>query len=352
MKRIKVLVVDDSAFMRLTIKQMLEQAPDIEVVDVARDGQEGVEKAIALQPDVVTLDINMPRMDGLTALHHITSNTRARVLMISSLTQAGAITTLEALALGAVDFVAKPDGTISLGIGKLTEEIINKVRAVAKARVRMASAPRRKDVRENKRVSAKAIDLDWVVMIGVSTGGPRTLEDILPAFSRDLPAGIVVVQHMPPRFTTSLANRLDQCCGFLVREAQEGMRLHNGLAVVAPGGQQLLFRREGRALVCHLSPKPEDAQFRPSVNVTMHALMETFDPRQSIGVLLTGMGDDGADAMVELKRRGGWTVAESEETAVVWGMPRAAIVRGGAAEVAPSYRIADLIQKKIGGGVR
>ncbi|KYH31582.1 protein-glutamate methylesterase/protein-glutamine glutaminase [Neomoorella mulderi] len=349
MKPIRVLVVDDSAFMRRVIRQILEGAPDIEVVDVARDGQEGMEKAITLQPDVVTLDINMPRMDGLTALQHITLKTTAKVVMISSLTQEDALITFEALELGAVDFIAKPDGTISLGISRLADEIIGKVRAAAKARLPKRT-PGRRVSRVEKQIPVTTItDLDWVVLIGVSTGGPRTLEDILPHLPGDLPAGVVVVQHMPPRFTASLAQRLDQYCKLHVCEAREGMKLSNGLAVFAPGGYHLMFRQQGGGITCYLSLRPEDAQFRPSVDVTLHALMETYDPKRTIGVLLTGMGDDGADAMVELRRRGGWTVVESEETAVVWGMPRAAIERGGADVVAPSYQIADIIRRKVGG---
>ncbi|MBC7324004.1 MAG: response regulator, partial [Moorella sp. (in: Bacteria)] len=261
------------------IRQILEGAPDIEVVDVARDGQEGVEKAITLQPDVVTLDINMPRMDGLTALQHITSKTTAKVVMISSLTQEDALITFEALELGAVDFVAKPDGTISLGISRLADEIISKVRAAAKARVRRRT-PGRRVPRVEKQVAEKQVavtsiaGLDWVVMIGVSTGGPRTLEDILPHLPGDLPAGVVVVQHMPPRFTASFAQRLDQYSKLHVCEAREGMKLSNGLAVIAPGGYHLMFRQQGGGITCYLSLRPEDTQFRPSVNVTLHALME------------------------------------------------------------------------------
>ncbi|WP_422879785.1 CheB methylesterase domain-containing protein [Neomoorella thermoacetica] len=160
---------------------------------------------------------------------------------------------------------------------------------------------------------------------------------------------MVVVQHMPPRFTASLAQRLDQYSKMHVCEAREGMKLSNGLTVIAPGGYHLMFRRQGGAVSCYLSLRPEDVEFRPSVNVTLRALMEAFDPKRTIGVLLTGMGDDGADAMVELRRRGGWTVAESEETAVVWGMPRAAIERGGADVVAPSYQIVDIIRRKVRG---
>ncbi|MDK2855917.1 MAG: two-component system, chemotaxis family, protein-glutamate methylesterase/glutaminase [Bacillota bacterium] len=343
---VRVLVVDDSAFMRMAIRRILEEAPDIKVVDVARDGVEAVEKAVSLQPDVVTLDINMPRMDGLTALFHITAQTRAKVVMISSLTQEDALTTLEALHLGAVDFVPKPDGTVSLGIGRLAREIVDKVRAAARARTPVRH--RHEPVRKERHTLGPALGLDRVVFIGVSTGGPQTLEEILPELPADLAAAVIVVQHMPPRFTSSLAARLDQYCRLTVREAEEGMEVHNGLVLVAPGGQHLLFRRQGGKLICRLSHQPEDSDFKPSVGVTLQALMAAFDPRRTIGVMLTGMGDDGADAMAELRRRGGWTVVESEETAVVWGMPRATIERGGADAVEPSYRIAETIWRKVG----
>lgn len=347
---IRVLVVDDSAFMRLVIKQILEEAPDIQVVDVARNGYEAVEKAIRLRPDVVTLDVNMPHMDGLTALAHITAQTDARVVMISSLTQKDAAATLEALHLGAVDFVPKPDGTISLGLGRLGREIVEKVRVAARARVTGRRRPivipkEQRSLGEG--TSVETAGLDRVVHIGVSTGGPRTLEEILSQLPGDLPAGVIVVQHMPPRFTASLAVRLDRASQLTVREAEEGMEVRNGLVLVAPGGRHLLFKRQEGKLICHLSLQPEESTLKPSVGVTLRSLMEVFDSRRIIGVILTGMGEDGADAMVELRKRCGWTIAESEETAIVWGMPRAAIERGGADVVEPSYRIAEAILRKV-----
>ncbi|QGP90881.1 Chemotaxis response regulator protein-glutamate methylesterase [Neomoorella glycerini] len=349
MKRIKVLIVDDSAFMRRVLRQILETAGDIEVLDVARDGLEGVEKALLLQPDVVTLDINMPGMDGLTALHYIVTGTQARVVMISSLTQEDALATFEALELGAVDFVAKPDGTVSLGINRLAGEIVSKVRAAARARVRRGARRWTAPARKKPHGFHSVNKMDWLVVIGVSTGGPRTLEDILPQLPAGLQAGVVVVQHMPARFTASLASRFNQHCPFRVEEAGEGLPVEPGMAVIARGGYHLLFLNMNEKLCCHLSSSPENTAFKPSVNVTLQAAMECFVPDRIIGVLLTGMGDDGADAMLELRRRGGFTIAESEETAVVWGMPRAAIERGGASVVAPSYKIADIIKQKVGG---
>lgn len=346
MKKIRVLVVDDSAFMRRALTQILESAGDIEVVDTARDGEEGLAKALVLQPDVVTLDINMPRMDGLTLLYHLVEKTKVRVVMVSSLTQEGALITLEALALGAVDFVAKPGGTVSLGIKRLSEEIITKIRTAARARPRRP-VTRAKPVPPRGSPARVPADLKWLVVIGVSTGGPRTLEEILPYLPPDLPAGIVVVQHMPPPFTSSFAQRLDHQCQLKVREAVEGLKVEAGTVTIGRGGFHLVFRQTKQGLSCQLALEPQNALFRPSVDVTLKAAMEAYDPRRIIGVLLTGMGDDGAAAMAELRRRGGYTVAESEETAIVWGMPRAAIERGGAEVVAPSYRIAQIIEEKV-----
>lgn len=350
-KKIRVLVVDDSAFMRRALAQILESAGDIEVVGTARDGEEGVVKALELQPDVVTLDVNMPKMDGLTALCHLVEKTRARVIMVSSLTQEGAAVTLEALALGAVDFVAKPGGTVSLGIKNLADEIVYKVRTAAQARVRRRPAVRSAPpgVQQRPAAPAELPGLEWLAVIGVSTGGPRTLEEVLAQLSPRLPLGVVVVQHMPPHFTLSFAQRLDRVCAVKVEEASEGAKVEAGKVIVARGGYHLHLRKSGGELRCHLSLRPEGTLFRPSVEVTMRSAMEAFCPQRVIGILLTGMGDDGAEAMVELRRRGGYTIAESEETAVVWGMPRAALERGGAEVVAPCYKIPAIVERKVRG---
>ncbi len=344
-----MLVVDDSAFMRRALAQILEAAGDIEVVGTARDGEEGVAKALELQPDVVTLDVNMPQMDGLTALCHIVDRTRARVVMVSSLTQEGAEVTLEALALGAVDFVAKPGGTVSLGIKNLAEEIVYKVRAAARARVRgrPAARPDATAARQKPAAPAGLPGLEWLAVIGVSTGGPRTLEEVLIRLSPRLPLGVVVVQHMPPHFTLSFAQRLDRVCAVKVEEASEGAKVEAGKVIVARGGYHLHLRESGGGLRCHLSHRPEGTLFKPSVEVTMRSAMEAFSPQRMIGILLTGMGDDGAEAMAELRRRGGFTIAESEETAVVWGMPRAALERGGAEVVVPCYEIPAILERKV-----
>lgn len=356
-KKIRVLVADDSAFMRRCLKDILESEEDIEVIDTARDGREAVEKTRKLYPDVVTLDINMPHMDGLNALQHIMSLAPCPVVIISSLTTEGALTTLEALELGAVDFVAKPGGTISLGIKQLADEIVAKVRAAALSNRKLIGRAKfsRKSAGEIKRQDASGKINEWilkdeiVVIIGVSTGGPKTLMEILPRIPSDFLGAVLVVQHMPPAFTESFAKRLDQYCNLPVREASDGTAVEPGTITIAKGGWHLVVERDAGklGLKVRLTREPEEALYKPSVNITMKSVLENMDGRNIIGVLLTGMGDDGADMMVEIRKKGGFTIAESEETAVVYGMPRAAIERGGADIVAPAYKIGDIISKKV-----
>ncbi|MBC7324254.1 MAG: chemotaxis response regulator protein-glutamate methylesterase, partial [Moorella sp. (in: Bacteria)] len=347
--------VDDSAFMRQVLRGILEAEPDIEVCGVARDGMEAVEKAVGLQPDVITMDVNMPGMDGLVALKRILERVPARVIMVSSLTQEGADITVEALRLGAVDFVAKPGGSISLSIKHVADELVHKVRAAATARgsrptrtmsVRALQPPPAPATGTAQAKLPHAAPPRYLVVIGVSTGGPRTLDEIVPRLPGDLLYATIIIQHMPPGFTLSLARRLDATANLKVLEASDGHKIVSGEAVVGKGGYQLKLASSGGHLICRLDTEP-GVVHKPSVNVTLRSAMEAFDPGRIIGVLLTGMGDDGADAMVELRRRGGFTVAESEETAVIFGMPRAAIKKGGAEVVAPSYRIAEIVEERL-----
>ncbi|AEM79562.1 protein-glutamate methylesterase/protein-glutamine glutaminase [Thermoanaerobacter wiegelii] len=356
-KKIRVLVVDDSAFMRKCLKDILENEEDIEVIDTARDGNEAVKKAVELRPDVITLDINMPVMDGLTALQYIMSLAPCPVVIISSLSTEGALTTFEALELGAVDFVAKPGGTISLGIKQLADEIVSKVRIAALSNKELISSPRtfKKSLKRKKyditgkTYENKIVKNEIVVVIGVSTGGPKTLMEILPYLPSDFPAAVLVVQHMPPGFTQSFAQRLDQSCNLKVKEAEDRAIVEPGTIIIARGGWHLVLERDSRSskLITKLTQKPEEALYKPSINVTMKSVLENVDGRNIIGVLLTGMGDDGADMMVEIRKRGGLTIAESQETAIVYGMPREAVERGGAEIVAPAYKISDILLKKV-----
>jgi two-component system chemotaxis response regulator CheB len=348
MRVVRVLVVDDSAFMRRQLTRILEADPELEVVGIARNGEEAVEKTKALEPDVVTLDINMPVMDGLTALTYIMMERPTPCLMVSSLTQEGALATFEALELGAVDFVPKPSGTISVDIDTQAEEIVQKVRAAARARPRggrrkIVSRSEREEIerRPTPRVTGSSTG---VVAVGVSTGGPQTLLEILPFLPADLSAPVLIVQHMPPSFTGPLAKRLNDACAIQVKEAEQNEPLLPGWGYVAPGGYHLTVAQStlGRGPVARLSDRPRGYSFCPSADVLLESVARVCGPR-SVGVLLTGMGSDGADGMVRIRQAGGFTIAESEETAVVFGMPREAIERGGAQVVAPAPKIADHI---------
>lgn len=351
--RIKVLIVDDSALMRRALKEIIMTDSSLEVVGTARDGQDAIEKVHDLNPDVVTMDINMPVMDGLTSMQHILSDyPEMPVLMVSSITEEGALTTFEALELGAFDYVLKPSGTVSSNIHIVGREIIQKIKLAYKSvnkksirdriQRRSSVAPAKRFTPVNKVTTTKNKELSKVVVIGISTGGPGTLMEVLPMLPQDLKAAVIIIQHMPPTFTSSFAKRLDGACRIPIKEADAGDVLQNGRGYLAPGGYQMVLRGE----TIRLSSSPKTI-FMPSVNVTMEAVLDTYGGKNVVGVLMTGMGDDGADAMVKIRKAGGITIAEDESTAVVFGMPREAIERGGAEIVVPSYKIADAIIKAV-----
>lgn len=351
--RIKVLIADDSALMRKALKEIILTDPELEVVGTARDGHDAVEKVKELKPDVITMDINMPIMDGLTSMQHILNDfPEVAVLIVSSLTTEGALTTFEALELGAFDYVAKPSGTVSSNIHVVGREIIQKIklgyknsnRKSIRDRIKRLSTAARKTIPETRTIIPRSSGLSKIVVIGISTGGPGTLMEVLPILPSELKAALIVIQHMPPSFTSSFAKRLNDACRFPFKEAEAGDILQDGRGYLAPGGYQLLVRRKGDMLRLSNSPK---TVFMPSVNVTMESVLDAYGGKNVIGVLMTGMGDDGADAMVKIRNAGGVTIAEDESTAVVFGMPREAIERGGAEIVVPSYRIPDEILKAV-----
>lgn len=343
----KILVVDDSALMRKLLREIFEKE-GFEVL-TARNGVEAIEINNNFQPDLITLDINMPEMDGLTALSHIMIQRPVPVIMVSSLTEEGALATFEALNLGALDYVTKPGGTISLNIDKIRDELIFKVNAALKSRLRTGQLIRKIRAEREKLTKPKSEPLlsqnEGVVLIGVSTGGPRTLEEILPELPEDFPLPVVVAQHMPATFTKSFAERLNAVCKLNVTEVNRPLPLERGNIYIGKGeADVVIVRRTDKLMV---QPKPENPKFlwHPSVEVLGRSALENIDSKRIIAVMLTGMGYDGSDAFAEIKKRGGKTIAESEETAVVFGMPRELIEKDGATVILPAQEIARQIIK-------
>lgn len=368
---LKVLVVDDSALMRKHLTTLLK-AEGFEV-QIARTGREALTELSFFKPDVVTLDINMPEMDGLTALAHIMTERPTPTVMVSSLTERGALATLEALALGAVDYIAKPGGTISLSIDAISSSIVQKVRAASEARIRgragrgdrataampaalsasaSAAASARaslvKDAAPRKRTYPVSGSPFGLVLIGVSTGGPRTLEEVLPFLPANLPWPVLVAQHMPPSFTASLAARLNGLCPLEVREGASMEELQPGRIYIARGGCDMVVAQRGSKLVIVNRPESPAHTWHPSVELLVQSAAELVPAEKLIAVQLTGMGHDGAQAMTELRKAGGRTIAESDETAVIFGMPAELIKRGGAECILPSGKIAQQIRQWIG----
>ncbi len=343
-----MLVVDDSAFMRRVISDLLSGEPDLEVVGTARDGQEGLEKAQALAPDVITLDVEMPRMSGLEMLERLMAVNPLPVVMVSSLTRPNADVTVRALQLGAVDFVPKPSGTISLDMHKVREELCRKVRAAARAPrsalVRCAPARRQPAGpapygHKPGRPGGPARSLSRVVVIGASTGGPSALMEVIPRLPADFPGGLLVVQHMPALFTRYLAEHLDAASALAVREAREGDELRDGLCLVAPGGRHLVLAADGRVA---LDDSPPQHGVRPAVDVTLESVARSWDGDVLVAIL-TGMGMDGARGTRAVKARGARVVAQDEATCVVYGMPRAVVEMGLADHVVPLQEIAGVL---------
>jgi len=337
----KILVVDDSALMRRQLSAMLAAAGDFEV-RTARNGSEAVAENLRFEPDVVTLDINMPEMDGMTALSLIMAQRPVPVVMVSSLTEQGALATFEALNLGAIDYVTKPGGTISLSLADVRDELVRKVNAALRARLRPRSTPPRQAVTAARPplAASAANPAAGLLLIGVSTGGPRTLEEILPLLPADYPLPVLVAQHMPPAFTRTFADRLNGMCALQVVEAASPMPVQAGCVYIAKGGaDMLLTERAGRLTVL---PRPESADYlwHPSVALLARSALALLPASQLTAVMLTGMGNDGADEFAEIRRQGGRTIAESEDSAVVFGMPGELIARNGASMVLPAGRIA------------
>ncbi|TDK35032.1 chemotaxis response regulator protein-glutamate methylesterase [Rhizobium deserti] len=354
---IRLLIVEDSALMRKLLGQIFVAEGDFEV-EFARNGTEALNIIQTFKPDVVTLDIHMPSMDGLTCLDRIMLEHPCPVVMVSSLTEEGAEETLAALEIGAVDFIAKPSGAISLKMDELAPPLVEKVRLAAAVRIR-----RSRRLAERVRMaqggvpvvrrpvagpSPGASSVPGLVLIGTSTGGPPALDAVLSRLPADFPWPVVVAQHMPGSFTGPLARRLDKICPMTVTEVTGQTRLTAGNIYIARGDADILVSKRGGSLVAMVAPESPAYRWHPSVERLVQSALKHVPPGDLIGVMMTGMGNDGAAAMAELKASGGRTIAEAEETAVVWGMPGELVRLNGASVIRPLNEIGDHLVGWIG----
>lgn len=335
-KRIKVLIVDDSALVRRMLTEMLSSDPSITVLGAAHDAYDAREKIKALNPDVLTLDVEMPRMDGLTFLRNLMRLRPMPVIMVSSLTDRGAEVTLDALSIGAFDYLSKPKIDLAATLGDYKEELIAKVKAAASARLRSpsASAAATADVVLAKRAPQRQLrTTERIIAIGASTGGTEAIKDVLIHLPPDTP-GIVITQHIPKLFSGAFARRMDSICQLSVCEAEDGQQVLRGHAYIAPGDKHLRLVRDGARYVCRLDEGPPVNRHKPSVDVLFRSVAQEAG-RNAIGVILTGMGKDGAVGLKEMRDAGSRTIAQDEATSIVWGMPGEAVAVGAAADVLP-----------------
>jgi two-component system chemotaxis response regulator CheB len=340
----KVLIVDDSALMRKLLTNLLSSDPEIEVVGTAMDAFAARDKIKLLKPDVITLDIEMPKMDGITFLSNLMRLHPMPVVMISTLTQQGAELTMRALDLGAVDFVSKPKVDLNHSLDDYAGEITHKVKTAARASVKqLVRNKQNPDVQSSipKKKSGGDIGFeatDQVIAIGASTGGTEAIKEVLMKIKPNTP-GIVITQHIPPVFSKSFADRMDQCCEISVCEASDGQQILPGHAYIAPGDKHMEVVRDGARYRCRLLDTAPVNRHKPSVDVLFDSVAENVG-RNAVGVILTGMGKDGAVGLKRMREAGAQTIAQDEKTSVVWGMPQAAIDVGGADKVLPLQNIA------------
>ena len=347
MSKIRVLVIDDSALMRQLITQILSEDPDIEVVGSAGDPYQARRKLLSLEPDVLTLDVEMPRMDGLTFLGKLMRSRPMPVVMVSSLTEKGCNTTLQALELGAVDFVAKPRIDVVDGMATISAEIIDKVKIASRAQVSRQSPTEKQSTKTRPFNSNEALitSTHKVIAIGTSTGGTQALSHILPMLPPDTP-GIVAAIHMPPGFTKRYAKRLNEACQLEVREAVDGDAIIPGRVLIAPGSYHTSVCRSGARYITRITDDEPVHQFRPSVDVLFQSCAR-YVGSNALGVILTGMGSDGAEGLLAMRNAGARTIAQDEATSVVFGMPKQAITLGGVESVLPLNDIPDGILSQL-----
>ncbi len=357
MSKRKILIIDDSAFTRKVLSTIIEEDGRLELVGTAKNGKEGLEMALALDPDVVSVDVEMPIMNGLTMIKELMSKKDIPIVVVSSLTKEGAKETIQALEYGAFDFIAKPSSIFGLKSEEVFAEYAEKLytAAMTKKQTGMAAA-KKQEIRSVPRFEAPLKPLDKkksqraavkLVAIGTSTGGPKALPDVLMQLPADFPAGIVIVQHMPPGFTKSLAGRLDQLSAIHVKEAEDGEQIMEATAYVAPGDRHLKVVEKLGKYYVELDDGPKKGPHKPAVDVMMSSLAK-LPPRKLIAVIMTGMGSDGCDGMEELKKANNThIIAQDEASCVVYGMPRAVVQKKLADEIVPLSQIAQAIKNKL-----
>ncbi len=339
--KIRVLVVDDSLLMRKIISDSIDSDPALEVIDKAKNGKEALEKIFSLKPDVVTLDINLPLLDGISVLEEVMKKLPTRIIMLSAYTREGTSATMRALELGAIDFITKPSGEISLDIYKLKEEIVSKIKLAAKVEPGKFGP-----VKTFPSEPRGANPLKKLVIIGASTGGPKAVLDIMHNIPSGLPAAFLIVQHMPKGFTLSFAERISWQGAVKAKEAEDGDALLANKCFVAPAGYHLILEKSHAGLRLRLNQKPYVNFVRPSIDVTMDSAVDTFG-RNTIGVILSGMGKDGTEGCRKIKERGGTVIVQDEQTSVVWGMPKMVYTANLADKILPVSQIADAVTREI-----
>jgi two-component system chemotaxis response regulator CheB len=349
MKKIKVLIVDDSAFMRKILTDILSDSSQIEVAGTAKNGEDALKQIEVLRPDIVTLDVEMPIMDGITALGHIVERFKIPVVMLSSLTQEGADLTIKALELGAVDFITKPTSIFKINTEEIKQELIDKVVGASKVSVTRVSKINR-EVKPIKHATAnkRSSRIKNIIAIGTSTGGPRALQSVVPVIPSDVEAAVLIVQHMPVGFTKSLADRLDTMSEIDIKEAEDGDVLEPGRGYLAPGGYQMEIEKRAGNYVIRLDDSRVVSGHRPSVDAMLYSLVNQ-NIKNTIGVIMTGMGSDGADGLNKLKGNGKVKIiAQDEASCVVYGMPGSAVKNNSVDVIVPLNQITNEIMKAMG----
>ena len=339
----RVLVVDDSAYVRKVVTQMLSRSPLLEVVGIARDGREALDQVVELEPDVITCDLIMPNLDGVGFVTEQMARKPVPIVIVSVASEAGELA-LNALDAGAVDFVQKPTALASDRLLEISEELIGKVKAASTARLRAAPAPLVRSPQAAPMATRGVFD---VIVMGISTGGPQALRLLLPQLPAALPIPMAIVLHMPVGFTELYARKLDELSALKVCEATDGMEMHAGTVLLAPAGRHLSLRRNDRgAVVTHLDVRPLDTPHRPSVDVLFQSAADAYHGRV-LGIVMTGMGEDGREGAAWIKARGGTIVTESEDTCVVYGMPRAIVEAGLSDRAVGLDRMAEAILEHV-----